>query len=132
MTAYVTDVAPKESASLSQQQCHQLLCRLRETESHKVADRIEYLASVEIAEDGGGIPAIASIVSFVAFYFNNRDLDEPFLGTTPNGELQAVRVFPDRRRLIAEFLTDDTVRCVYRRAGDVGSSKPFLRIKIST
>ena len=89
-------------------------------------DRIEYLASKENAEDGGDIPATASIESFLVFYFDNPDLGEPLLGTTPNEELQAMWAFSDGHRLVAEFLVDDTVRCVYRQTTCADSSKRFI------
>ena len=71
------------------------------------------------------MPTMASITSFAAFFSNNRELDEPFLGTTVNGELQAVWELPGHRRLVAEFLADDTMRCLYRWAGDTGSQVAF-------
>ena len=122
----VVNVATPRSVDLGQLHVNQLLHRLREVEAYEMADRIEYLVSFDAAEDGGDIPTIASIDSFVAFYFDNRDLGEPRLGTTPNGELQAVWALPDHRRLVAEFLADDTVRYVYRRASRAGLSKLFI------
>ena len=126
MVEYVSALATMNSIGLGQLILRQLLERLRDIEAHKTAARIEFLASEENIEDGEDIPAIASIVSFVTFYVDNFDLGEPLLGTTPKGELQAVWAFSDCRRLVAEFLADDTVRYVYRRTGDLGSSKLFV------
>jgi len=102
---------------------YQLLNVLRMVGANKAVDRITYLVSNENAEDGGDIPAVASINAFVRFYLDNPDLGEPLLGVTPNGELQAVWVFPDKRRLVAEFLADDTIRYLYRRTADAQASK---------
>lgn len=125
MTENMTTVVSEEDAKLHQQQYAQLLHRLSKSGAYKVTERIEYLVSEENAEDGGDIPTVASIASFTTFFSNNRDLDEPFLGTTVNGELQAVWELPGHRRLVAEFLADDTMRCLYRRAGDTGSAIAF-------
>ena len=125
MTAIMTTIVSEEGAKLDQRQCQQLLHRLHKSGAHKVAGRIEYLVSEENVEDGGDIPTLASITSFAAFFSNNRELDEPFLGTTVNGELQAVWELPGHRRLVAEFLDGDTMRCLYRRAGDTGSAIAF-------
>lgn len=127
MTANLTTIVSGEGTSLDQHQCYQLLHRLRNSGAHKVADRIEYLVSEENAGDGREIPKTASIASFAAFYSDNRDLDEPFLGTTVNGELQAVWELSDRRRLVAEFLGDNTMRCLYRRTGNTGSVIAFCK-----
>ena len=125
MAQLVANVAPARNVDLGQLWLRQLLRRLRKFEESKIADRIEYLTSEEIAEDGGDIPTTASIASFVTLYFDNRDLGEPLLGATPNGELQAVWELSGRRRLVAEFLDDDIVKYVYRRAGNVSSPKLF-------
>ena len=127
----MTTAVSEEDAKLHQQQYAQLLHRLSKNGAHKVADRIEYLVSEENAEDGGDIPTMASIASFASFFSNNRDLDEPFLGTTVNGELQAVWELPGHRRLVAEFLVDDIMRCLYRRAGGTGWSKLFVASELS-
>ena len=92
MTENMTTAVSEEDAKLHQQQYAQLLHRLSKSGAHKVADRIEYLVSERNAEDGGDIPTMASIASFTTFFFNNRDLDEPFLGSTVNGEL--IRLTP--------------------------------------
>lgn len=122
----VASVATRKAAGLRQLRTRQLLHRLHEDGAQGIADRIEYLVSEENAEEGGEIPGTASISSFVAFYSDNRDLGEPLLGTTPNGELQAVWALPGQRRLVAGFLADDTVRYVYRRTVRAVSSKRFV------
>lgn len=126
MTETMTTVVSEDDAKLHQQQYAQLLHRLRKYGAHKVADRIEHLISEENAEDGGDIPTMASITSFAAFFFNSRDLDEPFLGVTANRELQAVWELPAHRRLVAEFLADGTMRCLYRQTECAGRSKLFV------
>ena len=110
-------------------QVHRLLHRLREIGADKVASRIGYLVSAENVEDGGDAPSTASINSFVEFYFDNpdlRDLREPLLGATADGELQAVWTLPERRRLVTDFLADDRMRYIYRRAADAGPLKHFV------
>lgn len=126
MTENMTTVVSGDDAKMRQQKYAQLLHRLRKSEAHKAADRIEYLVSEGNAGDGGDIPTMASIASFAVFFSNNRDLDEPFLGVTANRELQALWELPDHRRLVAEFLGDDTMRCLYRRVGSTGWSKLFV------
>ena len=126
MVEYLSTIATMKTLGLGQVRLRQLIESLREIEANKTADRIEYLASEENIDDGGDIPAIASIDTFVTFYVDNIDLGEPILGTTPNAELQAVWVFSDGRRFVAEFLPDDTVRFVYRRTGPLGLSKLFV------
>ena len=110
-------------------QVHRLLHRLREIGADKVASRIEYLVSEENVEDGEEAVSTASINSFVEFYFDNpdlRDLREPLLGAAADGELQAVWTLPERRRLVTDFLADDSVRYIYRRAADAGPLKHFI------
>lgn len=117
------------SVNSDQLQVHRLLHRLREIGADKVANRIEYLVSEENVEDGGDAPSIASINSFVEFYFDNpdlRDLREPLLGAAADEELQAVWTLPERRRLVTDFLADDRVRYIYRRAADAGPLKHFI------
>lgn len=117
------------SVDSDQLQVHRLLHRLRETGADKVANRIEYLVSEENVEDGGDVPSIASVNSFVEFYFDNpdlRDLREPLLGAADDGELQAVWTLPDRHRLVTDFLADDRMRYIYRRAADAGPLKHFV------
>ena len=120
------NVVPVRSVDLGQLRLRQLFHRLRGAEAYKIADRIEYLVSEENAEDGGDIPGVASIASFVKFYLDSPDLGDPYLGTTPNGELQAMWELSEQRRLVAEFLDDDIVKYVYRRAGNMDSSKLFI------
>lgn len=122
---FADNIASAKSIDLEQLWLRQLLRRLRKAGEREVADRIEYLASEKNAEDGGDIPATASIASFVKFYLDNSDLGSPFLGVTPNGELQAVWMLSDQRRFVAEFLDDDIVKYVYRRSGSMHSSKLF-------
>lgn len=107
-------------------QIHRLLHRLREIGADKVASRIEYLVSEENVEDGEDAISTASVNSFVEFYFDNPDLREPLLGATAAGELQAVWTLPDRRRLVTDFLADDSVRYIYRRMADAGPLKHFI------
>ena len=130
MVEYVSALATMKSIGSGKLLLHQLLERLRDIEAYKTVARIEFLASEDNIEDGEDIPAIASIDSFVTFYVDNFDLGEPLLGTTPKGELQAVWMFSDNRRLVAEFLPDDTVRYVYRRTGDLSSSKLFITSRL--
>ena len=122
---FADNIASAKSIDLEQLWLRQLLRRLRKAGEHKVADRIEYLTSEKNAEDGGDIPATVSIASFVKFYLDNSDLGSPFLGVTPNGELQAVWMLSNQRRFVAEFLDDDIVKYVYRRSGSMHSSKLF-------
>lgn len=94
-----------------------------------MASRIEYLVREENVEDGEEAVSTASINSFVEFYFDNpdlRDLREPLLGAAADGELQAVWTLPERRRLVTDFLADDRVRYIYRRAADAGPLKHFV------
>ena len=119
-------VEPSRCVDLGRLRLRQLLHRLRMAGAHRVADRIEYLTSEENTEDGGDIPRTASINSFVNFYLDNSDLGAPHLGATPNGELQAVWELSERRRLVAEYLDDNIVKYVYRRAGKIDSSKLFI------
>lgn len=114
------------SVDSDQLQVHRLLHRLREIGADKAASRIEYLVSEENVEDGGDAPSTASINSFVEFYFANPDLREPLLGATADRELQAVWTLPDRHRLVTDFLADDSVRYIYRRAADAGPLKHFI------
>ena len=122
---FADNIASAKNIDLEQLWLRQLLRRLRKAGEREVADRIEYLASEKNAEDGGDIPATASIASFVKFYLDNSDLGSPFLGVTHNGELQAVWMLSDQRRFVAEFLDDDIVKYVYRRSGSMHSSKLF-------
>ena len=120
------NIAPDRDTDWDRFWLYQVIRLLRRAEEQRVADRIEYLTSEENVEDGGDIPKTASIASFVSLYLDNTYLGQPCLGTTPNGYLQALWEFSDRRRLIAEFLDDDMVKYIYRRAGNISSSKPFI------
>lgn len=122
---FADNIASAKSIDLEQLWLRQLLRRLRKAGETKVAGRIEYLTSEANAEDGGDIPATVSIASFVKFYLDNRNLGRPLLGVTPNGDLQAVWILSDQRRLVAEFMDDDIVKYVYRRSGNMHSSKLF-------
>ena len=120
------EIAPTRDTDWDQLRLYLAIRLLRKTEEKGVADRIEYLTSEENVENGRDIPKIASIVSFVSLYLDNTYLGEPCLGTTPNRDIQALWEFPDRRRLVAEFLDDDMVKYIYRRTGNISSSKPFI------
>lgn len=122
---FADNTASAKSINLEQIWLRQLLRRLRKAGESKVAGRIEYLSSEANAEDGGDIPTIVSVASFVKFYLDNRNLGRPLLGVTPDGDLQAVWMLSDQRRLVAEFMDDDIVKYVYRRSGNMRSSKLF-------
>ena len=102
-----------------------LLRRLRKDGESKTADRLVYLTSSENADDGGDIPEISSVNSFVNFYLQNKDLGKPLLGVTHNAELQAIWELPDKCRLVMEFQEDEIVRYVYRRTGNLNISNFF-------
>ena len=122
---FAGNIASAKSIDLEQLWLRRLICRLRKAGEREAAGRIEYLTGEENAVDGGNIPATVSIASFVKFYLDNTDLGKPLLGVTPDGDIQAVWTFSDKRRFVAEFLDNDVVKYVYRRSGNMRSSKLF-------